>query len=519
MNTRQRTPWILLALASLLVLAGCIGAQDDEIDPASFDAPDEQAQVLPWVLDDDPTHDHQDPSQHQASWNMNLVGHHFLTHDPLEHPAWTNQLVVNDGYVFISAYEIPPSDQPGLIVLNATNPEEPKIASTFIYEDLVPIDIFPSADGDYVFLSGHWWYPNGDDYRPNLIGCTPDTPLPKWDRFCDPQLPHGFYAVNVADPENPHFAGEFNSFPSGHHTIKHGVIEDGPHAGEYLFGASYGFAYGDRQASAVDIIKIEEGQERLEIGDDASVKGTDELVFVEHGRYVLDPEPLDGRTFVHDTWFDYHPETGDPILFVAGWDAGVHIVDISNPAQPEKLAVWNDFDHHEYGNVHSVYTPEEGMIDDVWPILVSPEYAQKPHSGKIWTVDVTDPENPETLGEFILPGDPGHEEVFDYLYSPHNLLIEDGIAYHGHNHAGAWALDVSTKENLTDPKPIGMYMTVPEDQDVAHQMSHVRSMPSLWNVWVEDGLAYASDRYTGVYILELDERDPGEPPWSAWDLD
>jgi hypothetical protein len=519
---------LLVGLLVIATLAGCIDTQDG-LETSQAPTTQQAIELLPWLHDDHPEHDHSDPTQHRGGWNMELVAHHFLTDDPVGRPAWINQLVVHEGFVFISAYEIPPSMQPGLMVLDATDPYNVSLASAFIYPEVTPIDVFLSDDGRYAFLAGHRWTPDGHNPSPELVpdGCIalPDE-VPIYNQLCNQFVPFGVYAVNVEDPYDPHFAGKVISPPSGAHTVKYGKVDDGPGTGEYLFLASYGVTGMNRLASSVDTYMITEGPGRVGT-DDTNAPLGDELLFIEQGRYFLPPanDPtggdgrgIDGRPFVHDVWFDQHPVTQDYLLYIAGWDAGIHIIDYSVPAAPQPVSVWHDYDGFElYGNTHGVYTPPE-MVDDIYYMVVSPEYAQVPHSGKLWFVDITDPTDPVTLGEFVVPGDPGHDEHFDYLYSPHNLLIENGVAYHGHNHLGTWAIDLSTRDNLTDPKALGFVMPVPEDPTLYPTGDHIRAIPAIWNAWVEDGYVFSSERYTGVYIHRLIERHPGDPPWAGWDL-
>jgi hypothetical protein len=43
-------------------------------------------------------------------------------------------------------------------------------------------------------------------------------------------------------------------------------------------------------------------------------------------------------------------------MYVAAWDAGLHVVDVTDPANPEELGAWSDWADDEAGNLHTVAT-------------------------------------------------------------------------------------------------------------------------------------------------------------------
>jgi len=176
-----------------------------------------------------------------------------------------------------------------------------------------------------------------------------------------------------------------------------------------------------------------------------------------------------GTIFNHDNVFQIHPITGQKLLYLSYWEAGLRIVDVSNPPdvadplgvdwpQNSEIGRWmgcSSDDSGWYGpdggghagmtseewldarqgngNIH--YTvPYENLVCDgisefvdksLWPAscgtgpedpskgvnwrhytLVAPEYGSNDnHTGYIWTIDTTDPSKPFLVSKWRLPGE------------------------------------------------------------------------------------------------------------------
>ena len=191
---------------------------------------------------------------------------------------------------------------------------------------------------------------------------------------------------------------------------------------------------------------------------------------IRWGGYTPDIDTMCGGTlFNHDNVFSIHPITGQKLLYISYWDAGLRIVDVSNPPpipDPEGL-IWPqnneigrwlgcstdssgwygpeggghaNMSQSEWldaaqgnGNIHYA-VPYDNLVcngiselDDMneWPAdcgtgpddaefginwrhytLIAPEYGSNSnHTGYVWTIDTTDPTQPFLVSKWKLPGE------------------------------------------------------------------------------------------------------------------
>jgi len=472
---------VLVLALSLPALAGCITPPEDPVGTANATARN-LTSILPY-MDLSEAHNHSDPADHRSSWNFETLGHSFLADDPTKLGRY-NQVAYRDGYAYVSAYRVPPTQQPGMIVVDVKDPAAPKVVGTYTTSYTTPIDVVLSEDGKYAFLAGH------RNSASNVIpqGCT-GTQL---GNVCPPFVPAGVIALDITDPTNPREVATYSSAPAGAHTVKYATI-----GGEgYVFIASYGLMQFRRIAPSVEIARF----------DGKSME------FVS--RYFITDYLADPNSFVHDMWVEpEHAILGKPLMYVAHWDAGVRIVDLSDIKNPREMAAWTEFDAATYGNIHFV-RPAPTLIGGKHITVAAPEYGSAEHAGMMWVLDTTDPTKPELLGTWVMPGDPVSEG--NYRYSPHNFeILPDGRLVYGHYHGGVWILDIGTNETLAAPKVLGFTFPVPAEGEITDAMTFHEDAPNVWNaVWAnpDEGLIVASDIQTGLYTLRFTMPEPGAVP-------
>lgn len=478
----------LLTLVAV-ALAGCLGGPSDPGDAAGAAGTGmgdlSLIDLLPH-MDRSDDHDHANASQHvHAGWNLETVGWTPHTDDVGEMGAY-NHVDVHGDHAFVSAYAVPPTMDPGLVVVDL---DDMSTLSRWTSDFLTPIDVHVSADGRLAAVAGHRLLGAGLPSEANVCTGVP-TPL-RPVTACTPFAPAGIQVLDVSEPAAPTEVARWSSAPSGAHTVKLADV-----AGEtYAFVASYGFSYADRTVSAVEVLRL-----------DASAP--DGLVHVAR---FLPSEPSGGRVFVHDMWVEPHPATGDTLLYVSYWDGGVVIADVDDPSDPQEIAQWDGFDRADYGNIHFA-RPMPALIDGVHLTVLTPEFSSSPHSGETYFLDTTDPADPKLLGTWTVPGDP--EIPGGYLYSPHNHdFTEDGLMVMGHSHAGVWVFDLRPMvvDGAAEPQVLGYRVPVPPE-DVRDEIGRAGS---VWHgTFTDDGRIAVSDSRTGLYLMEIEAMEPGDPAYA-----
>ena len=182
-----------------------------------------------------------------------------------------------------------------------------------------------------------------------------------------------------------------------------------------------------------------------------------------------DPQVIDAyyQLYTHDMFVMEDPVTDQTLLYTASWDAGVHIVDVTNPAAPVKLGLWNDFGSSETGNLHTVATEwigdrriTVGAVEVGFEIVGGIPYVTGTERSVVYVWDTTDPANIQLLSLWenpmgIGPGQSGlalGTVTGDEVMSTHNLQLEQGRIYMAHYGLGVWVLDVSTPETQAAPE-------------------------------------------------------------------
>lgn len=464
-----------LALLAALLAAGCVAPPTD-VESAAAEA---LATALPHLeLSDE--HDHKDPATHRVAWNAERLGWDPVAPDVTKLGRY-NHVSRHGDLAFVSAYQLEAGGAPGLAVYDVAG-DQPVLLGTLETPDMTPIDVWPSPDGTRVFLAGH------RDNRatlPTLPGepCA-GTPVLT---VCRPFVPAGVAMVDVTDPAAPRLVSTYASVPSGAHTVKAHEI-DGT---LYVFIASYGFSYLDRIASSVEIVKVDgDKMEPVTRFFPARASG------VRNGE----------STFVHDMWVEDFTD-GRPLMWIAYWDGGVVIADLSDPSKPVEVSDWRDFDAIQYGNVH--FARPVGVIAGRHITMAAPEFGSAEHAGEMYVLDTTDPAAPELLTKWTLPGDPVNDG--GYRFSPHNFDPRGSQVAYAHYHGGVWILDLAVPE--TPAVKAYFFPAVPEGTPAfeAHE-----DAPNVWSaIWTERGTVLASDIGTGLHHWGVVEEEPGVAPYET----
>ncbi len=384
--------------------------------------------------------------------NLELLGA-YENGNSAEIDAWENYLAVMRG----GTTTILDVTDPSSPVEVAINSEVPRV-----------LDVKWSDDGEYIFV--------GDDERASgdITGDLPG----------QAGRSGGLYVLDTSDKTSPRLVHHLNvgQFRGPHMVFYYQT----PEGRELVFGAN-----GD-----IGIFEFDRDTDALT-----------ELARYSPGPlgFNRDPNVVDAyyQMTAHDMFVMHDPTDMKDIMYVANWDAGLRIVDVSDPANPVELGGWNDYPEGHTGNLHTVATEwigdrriTVGAVEVGFNVVGGVPYAQDTEPSVMYVWDTTDPANIELLGTWTNPDGRTTGLQNGYDASTHNLQIENGRVSMAHYGLGVWILDVSTPALQAEPGVLG-YM-------------HTDSM-NTWDVLPHDGVTWTSGA-VGVQALVFAADTPGEGP-------
>lgn len=482
--TSRAIPAVLVAAATLL--AGCLGAVDGPGDlqdaaPATTVRAGDVADLL------DIKHEHGNASAHQVGEGVREVAYEPVVSDDRLGDCGTLEVTVQGDHAFVVLTCGPRS---GFAIVDIADPARPEVRSTYFTPTPYVWDVKVSDDGDRAFI--------GIQGTPGL---SYGVPVPPQD---DQGVPFsGVQAVDVSDKTDPTFLASYPVYRGGHNVEHHTV--DGR---DIVMVTVNHFVTSAAGVADLPVVVEDPVQTRVQL-----------LEFVPDGpggpgfqplssyRYVPD-QPVRSTEgawyqtahFPHDMTAKTHPVTGDELMYVAYWDAGVRIVDISDPADPTEVGTWTGFDAGQAGNIH--YTEAfDATIDGRHYTVASPEFAPEDHDGLVHILDTTDPADPKKVGSWTYPEDvvTGTSNPGYLIFSAHNSDVHDGRIYQGAYHAGVWVLDIKDEGTPEDPATVGVYAPTPP-ADIADAFGG--NQPNVWGTAYADGHVLVSDIATGLYVVE-----------------
>lgn len=412
-------------LAPAIAIAIAIaGCVAAPVDPAGVPAPPVLADALAALEAGEP------------SANLELLGE-WKDGNGAEADAWGDLLFVDAG--------------PAVVVLNVSDPTEPvEVARVPAPPGVSILDVKVSDDGKFLFI--------GDDQEASG-GAKGGKAV----------FTGGIYAFDITDIKSAKLvAYQPIGERRGPHMIAYHRMPDGR---EILMGAN----------ADVSIVEFDREAKR----------------FTELARYQADlvtafnrdPEVFDVlyQGWAHDMFAMDEPD-GSTFMYVANWDAGVRIVDITDPARPKELGGWNEFPKGHEGNLHTVSAEwidgrriVVGAVEVGFLVVGGIHYLTHNDRSIVYVWDATDPANIELLGFWENPGKlpSGRDNpVFgEEVTSTHNLQLEGGRIYLAHYGLGVWTLDVSTPEAQAAPGVLAYY----QEPDL-----------NVWDVVLREGALHAS---------------------------
>ena len=171
--------------------------------------------------------------------------------------------------------------------------------------------------------------------------------------------------------------------------------------------------------------------------------------------------------YVHDIYVT------DNIGYLNAADNGLHIVDFSDPNNPQTLGSLTDYPWKGYN--HSGWLTEDGNTY---------VFADENHGYKMKICDVSNPSDINVITTLL--------SDVDEQSMAHNLIIKDNLLYVSHYHDGLWIWDISDPNN---PTYVASYDTyTPSGHD---------NYKGAWGVYplLPSGNILVSDMQYGLFVF------------------
>ena len=479
-------------VAAAFLVAGCLQSHktDYQLLAQSVDAA-----AAPYLIANHGSdRGHYDASLHNGSYNMELVAYHNgvdSSGDANKIPGDTyyTELAVTRDYAYLSRNSAS-GNVGGFVILKLRDTPGAPLAPLKVgeFKGLGSADIEVNDNETLAFLAT----------QRNLPAQAAQSALAATDPRAG--LPRGIYVVNIADKTSPTLA-TFVPLPvNGPHTM---TYVHHPNGKSYLIVCTYDLVTDPGSGALVGTLGATQRVIVYQIVEPGSLPATPAAVpatLAPVSQYTIPEQAPLGKLYLpHDTRVQVHTVGGDSrvLLYIAYWDKGLQILDMSDPAQLKPVGASTDFAPSALNNIH-LAQPFDEAIAGRRVTVTQPEIpSAADETGQITFFDTTDPAKPQKVGHWTLPqGEQGQLGITNFDFSPHNFDLWDGKVALAHFHAGVWVIDVHDEANLEHPKSVGYYMPhVPRDNAPSPQ-------PNTWGVYEVDGLLYAVDESTGLYVLK-----------------
>jgi hypothetical protein len=503
---------ILAALAAAPVLAGCV--ESSYSARASLPAPAAAGNWYDAALAHDPGHDHKDLAQHLNASTPNFVklGHDALLTDhyggkPTGAYGCGDSTTRADGRRLSVVASF--LDDMGFALVDVTDAAHPTKVGEFYSQGIGSWDAAITRDGRFVVLAldslarvpgraaadaGHASVGFRDACGARIL--TPP----------DIAVTEGILMISVQDPAHPTYA-DWDPMP-GYNT--HSVSTAQIDGLQYVIGSMCNLAQEASYFAFDLVVDTPLGAKLVRVAtfDSPPVAATTSPVvptFNGHVDAIMEKHPVDGHTYA----------------YLADWNGGVIVLDMTAPVAPIMVAQWippkaslggeltDLFGGDCYpGAIHTVLV-NDGLWEGKHVLFAGQECPIKHDThtpgGSVFVLDVTNPLFTTQIGEWHLPADTGMWTV-EYQASPHYVALVNRTLFVSDYHAGLWAVDVGPGK-LASPPSIGVYLP-----DSAPPTPPVRgSIAAPFDEQVDsfsDGTLVLNDDASGVYTLRFDATNP-----------
>lgn len=377
------------------------------------------------------------------------------------------QLVVQRDYAYIGSIFGPA----GLFIVDISDPRKPTLVSEFPQPDAETHDVKVNEAGTIAVLANQWVRPPREEEGET------------WDDIT--RISHlGLTLVDISDKRRPRLLSRWENHDSqGKPAPCHNVEIYGNHV--YCTG----LWWSDRGLVILDISDPTRAREVATIAAPP--------LPVEMAKKL--PEGDKGDVFIHDIYVTPRAELGRVFGYAAWWEGGLHIYDLTDPTLPAELAAWAELGR-PFGIAFYAKPTPSGRI-----VVVGPASARG-FAGFLSILDVSDLSKPKLLSTWSIPG---HDWILEEepwaAWSPANFDVTEDRIYLANYWAGVWVIDISDPREphaIANFGPESFYPPPPKPEG-----------PKFWDdawPWVhtveeQDGLIYALDVVSGLYILRITE--------------
>lgn len=500
-------------LVVLVLAAGCVAPATTPAPEAAATGPD----ALLWAeraLPFGGGHDHFDVAHHAglSTPNFQLVGWDPLATDRFA-GAGAGAYFCGDARADADGRRLAVvhsfySDV-AFVIADVTDPAAPVKLGELVLPAGRAYDVTLTADGRHVVVGA-----NPSVRAPSPAAALPGVAL--WKDACTGAtapvgaLPHGpaTVLVDVQDPRAPLVVDSFPAPALGPHSVTAADVDG-------------------RQLVAVSINNLVHAASHFQFFE--VVGGSLELLGAHQAppRAEANGAPvLNGHV---DATIAKHPVTGQLLAYLADWDAGMIVLDISDPLVPRELSRFNPYTGGghwvtgvETGNLHEAI-PIEGLWDGRHYVLAGQEILGHPAAnptGWVWILDDTDPSDVQLVGRWTLPFDVEWEMPLQF--STHYVSLVGRTMFVALYHGGVWAVDLSTEAALRDPPTVGAF--VPANAPpvpAASTGADVVGMPTVMDaVPLPGGDIVVFDGQSGLYVVRYDASRPmpAPPSWPGQEV-
>ena len=505
-----------LLLAVVTLIAGCV-TPSSGVEPQSAVGAD----GLAWWERATPSgeeHDHADPAQHA---NLSTPNFQVVGFDDLQTKRFGTTATgmgcggvgtTTEGRRIAVVHTI--ATEVAFIVADVTDPASPQYLGEYLMPNAVIWDATVTPDGKHAIVgaypfafSGRGIVPPGGQLRLGLDG-EPLFPMQfYWRDYCTGQtvpagpeqyLPFGpgIVMVGLQDPTSPEFEDWVSQPVIGPHSVTAHEIDGKTIATSSVTNLVHDASY----YSFFEVVTLPTGMGKL----------VPLSVIQAPGPRVRDT----GNGHV-DVFVAKHPGDGKVYAYLANWDDGVRIFDVTDMRAPRQVGAWRDGDA---GSLHTTY-PLPVMWGDRHYTIAGQEVGEPDElpTGWIYVLDTTDPANPTEVGRWTLPHKFSWKDQsgkpFGLGFSPHYVEVVGQTLFVTNYHGGLWAVDLS--QDIAKPQAVGVF--VPD------------RLPEAWygdapaGPFVEDVIANPDGSLTvwdgarGILTVRFDAANP-MPRAPAWEV-
>jgi hypothetical protein len=320
---------------------------------------------------------------------------------------------------------------------------------------------------------------------------------------CDPEDVEAFRGLALYDVTIPSLPVQLSTYEAGEGTLGIHSFDVWVEEGRALVVAAAPNSLFDHPEALGDVrlIDVTDPADPVDLADWDFRRDADETI---KNAVLADADPRDFR--VRGITLD----TAGERAFVANWDAGVVILDLSDPSHPEAVGRTASLGYREGNAASTAFDPGSGVLvvnhRDLDPL---DDEAGMESWGISVVFDAAGQEDPTQPSVHSIEGalqDAEGRLALDGIYSAQDAVVSGGYLYSVWLSGGLRVVDLS---DPTDAVEVASFIPPIRVDPQEHFKSPNGSiaMPLAWSVRVVDNLIYMSDANTGLWILRL-----AEPP-------